>query len=220
MENRTAPYRTNNSSGQGKVSGTVVRVSMRVGALVGSAVGVGTSVGVLIGRGVFVGTSVGVLVGRGVSVGTSVGVSVGRGVSVGTGVSVGVSVGVGDGIGVHVLVGRGVRVGIGVLVGRSGLSLGLFVGLPDTANAGCTMKASTSSIAVPEFSKVIFTNLATTDPKEACTVCELEIVPLKPARCESYTTIYSTLSLLLLPSAYTLSDRATAMVNWPGLRSL
>jgi len=107
-------------------------------------------------------TGQGVASGIGVSVGMGVGGSVGGGgVSVGTGVSVGMSVG----MGVDVSVGCGVWVGMCVDVARGGLLLGFSVGPPDSVRAGCTMKTSTSSIAVPEFAKVIFTNRATTDPK-------------------------------------------------------
>jgi len=152
-------------------------------------------------------TGQGVASGIGVSVGMGVGGSVGGGgVSVGTGVSVGMSVGVlvGRGVlvgmGVDVSVGCGVWVGMCVDVARGGLLLGFSVGPPDRVRAGCTMKTSTSSIAVPEFAKVIFTNRATTDPKWAVTVSEPETVPVKPARSESYTSAYSMLSLLLFPS--------------------
>jgi len=115
--------------------------------------------------------SVGGSVGGGVSVGISVGGGVSVGISVGCGVSVGISVGVLVGHGVLVGISVGVLVGCGVLVGMlvevalEGLSFVLSMGLSDVIRAGCTMKTSTSSIAVPGFVKVIFTNLAVTDPK-------------------------------------------------------
>jgi hypothetical protein len=100
-----------------------------------------------------------------------IGVSVGCGVSVGSGVSVGMSVGVlvgggvSVGISVGVLLGRGVSVGMLVEVDLDVLSFVLSIGLSEDRSAGCTRKTSTSSMAVPEFVKVIFTNLAVTDPK-------------------------------------------------------
>ena len=86
---------------------------------------------------------------------------------VGSGVSVGMSVGVivGGGVVVGRVVGWTVFVGILVEVALDGLSFVLSMGPSDTIRAGCTMKTSISSIAVPGFVKVIFTNLAVTDPK-------------------------------------------------------
>ena len=102
-----------------------------------------------------------VSVGSGVSVGTGVGVSVGSGVSVGTGVGVSVGSGVSVGMGVGVFVGSGVSVGmgVGVQVLAGNCSLGFLVAVT-CCTGDCLMKTSTSSMAVPAFSKVILTNLA------------------------------------------------------------
>lgn len=193
--------------GNGVLEGTGNPVSVGGGSMgmgtwvsVGSGVSVGMGMGVLVsvGSGVPVGMGVQVFVGSGVSVGVGVLVSVGSGVSVGVGVSVSVGRGVAVGGGVSVFVGRGVLVGEmevdelaggGVLVGcgiavlPGSLSSGALPGLP-LARGGCTIKASTSSMAVPSFSKVILINLAIRGSNWATTVSAPERVPLKPASSE------------------------------------
>ncbi len=128
--------------------GVSVRIDGAVGGtgvLLGTGVSVGGT-GVLVGTGVSVGGT-GVLVGMGVSVG-GIGVLVGMGVSVGgTGVLVGTGVFVGTRV--------NVSVGIGITVARDGLfsSFGLVL----VGRIVLLLKTSTSSMAVPAFSKVILT---------------------------------------------------------------
>ncbi len=153
--------------------GPTVASTGSVGGIDVSVGDIGVSVG---GTGVSVG-------GIGVSVG-GIGVSVGNGVSVGSGVAVLVGIGVSVGTGTGVSVDKDVFVGINIeiAVGRS--SFGFLVGFSATID-GCTIKTSTSSIAVPAFANVILTNLAGTGPNCARIVSEPETIPLKPSCSES-----------------------------------
>src|SRR6266542_1520566 len=165
--------------------------------------GVSVGIGVSNGISVSVGTGSGVSVsggGSGVSVGTGVGVSVGTGVSLGTGVGVSVGTGVFGGTGVNVSVGRGLLVGRGVAVLNRPSPSFVFVGLLESGGV-LNMKTSTSSTAVPGFSKVILTKRAASESNCAVTVCGPGITPLKPACSESKTGEYSRLSLLLFTLA-------------------
>lgn len=133
--------------------GTGVSVSGGSGVPVGGGSGVllGTGTGVSVETGVLVGTNV--LVGTGVLEGISVAVGMGVAVSLGAGVIVGreVAVRTGD---VTVMDGRMVLVARGLEESVDGSSWEVVSGrLP--ATGGCAMKASTSSIAAPLFSKVI-----------------------------------------------------------------
>ena len=164
---------------------TGVGVPGETSALVGGGSGVslgGTDeVGELVGTGVLVGTTV--LVGTSVLVGIAV--ADGRVVAVplGMGVAVDMEVAVSSGNEVALTDGEGEEESEESSEGlsRGGVSGALL------ATGGCAMKASTSSMAVPLFSKVILIYRASCGVNWAVTVSAPEIAPLNPACSELKT---------------------------------
>lgn len=166
----------------GGLVGRGVSVGGGTGVFVGNGTAVRVGKGVLVGGGGIVLVRVGVFVGSGVAVLVGSGVFVGRGVFVLVGIRVAVFVGRGVLVGTRVAVadGRGVLVGARVGVSSGRLSLGVWVGLL-TRMGGWSMKAWTSSMAVPAFSKVILIYLATRGSNWTDTVSAPEMVPAKPS---------------------------------------